>query len=47
MMGFPRNFKMPVSENQAMKQIGNSIAVNVVKAIGSRIQYHLNNYTKL
>ena len=46
MMGFPKNFKMPVSENQAMKQLGNSVAVNVVKAIGKEIQSHLDNYLK-
>lgn len=46
MMGFPKNFKMPVSENQAMKQLGNSVAVNVVKAIGGEILYHLENYSK-
>ena len=46
MMGFPKNFKMPVSENQAMKQLGNSVAVNVVKAIGSKILYHLEKYSK-
>ena len=46
MMGFPRNFKMPVSENQAMKQLGNSVAVNVVKSIGKEIKYHLENYLK-
>jgi DNA (cytosine-5)-methyltransferase 1 len=46
MMGFPKNFKMPVSDNQAMKQLGNSVAVNVVKEIGKEIQYHLKNYTK-
>ena len=46
MMGFPRSFKMPVSENQAMKQLGNSVAVNVVKAIGKEIQSHLNLYFK-
>ena len=46
MMGFPRSFKMPVSENQAMKQLGNSVAVNVVKAIGKEIQSHLNLYSK-
>ena len=39
MMGFPKSFKMPVSENQAMKQLGNSIAVNVVKEIGKEIQF--------
>ena len=46
MMGFPKNFKMPVSDNQAMKQLGNSVAVNVVKEIGKEIQYHLKNYAK-
>ena len=46
MMGFPKSFKMPVSENQALKQLGNSVAVNVVKAIGTEIKKHLNNYSK-
>ena len=46
MMGFPKNFKLPVSENQAMKQLGNSVAVNVVKSIGKEIEYHLENYSK-
>ena len=46
MMGFPKSFKMPVSENQAMKQLGNSVAVNVVKAIGKEIQDHLKLYAK-
>ena len=46
MMGFPKSFKMPVSENQAMKQLGNSVAVNVVKAIGKEIESHLSLYSK-
>jgi DNA (cytosine-5)-methyltransferase 1 len=46
MMGFPKSFKMPVSENQAMKQLGNSVAVNVVKAIGKEIKSHLKKYSK-
>ena len=46
MMGFPKKFKMPVSENQAMKQLGNSVAVNVVKAIGKEIESHLKHYGK-
>jgi len=46
MMGFPKNFKLPVSDNQAMKQLGNSVAVNVVKAIAKEIKYHLENYSK-
>ena len=47
MMGFPKNFKMPVSDNQAMKQLGNSVAVSVVRAVASEIEYHLKNYSKL
>ena len=46
LQGFPKNFKMPVSENQAMKQLGNSVAVNVVKAIAKEIESHLKNYGK-
>ena len=46
MMGFPKNFKMPVSDNQAMKQLGNSVAVNVVKEVGKEIQYHLETFCK-
>ena len=45
MMGFPKSFKMPVSENQAMKQLGNSVAVNVVKAVGKEIRYYLETYS--
>ncbi len=46
MMGFPKTFKMPVSENQALKQLGNSVAVNVVREIGKEIKSHLKNYGK-
>ena len=46
MMGFPKSFKMPVSENQAMKQLGNSVAANVVREIGKEIKSHLENYAK-
>ena len=42
----PKSFKMPVSENQALKQLGNSVAVNVVKAIGKEIESHLSLYSK-
>ena len=45
MMGFPKSFKMPVTENQAMKQLGNSVAVNVVKAVGKEIRYYLETYS--
>ncbi len=32
MMGFPENFKFPVSESQAMKQLGNAVAVKAIQA---------------
>jgi len=37
MMGFPHWFRFPVSETQAMRQLGNSVAVNVVEAIAQQI----------
>ena len=37
MMGFPNNYFFPVSETQAMKQLGNSVAINVVKKIAINI----------
>lgn len=39
MMGFPSYFKFPseLSDSQAMKQIGNSVAVPVIKAIADNI----------
>lgn len=33
LQGFPDDFIMPVSDNQAYKQLGNSISVPVVEAI--------------
>ena len=36
-MGFPDNFKIPVSDAQAYKQFGNSVAIPVVKAIFSKV----------
>jgi DNA (cytosine-5)-methyltransferase 1 len=38
MQGFPEDFKFPVSNTQAMKQLGNSVAVPVVEAIGKKIK---------
>lgn len=37
MMGFPNNFHFPVSKTQAMKQLGNSVAVNAVRATAIKI----------
>lgn len=42
MQGFPENFHFPVTETQAMKQLGNSVAINAVKAYGSVIIDRLN-----
>ena len=35
MMGFPEDFEFPVSQAQAMKQLGNSVTVNAIQAVGS------------
>ena len=42
MQGFPKDFKMPVSENQAMKQLGNSVAVPAIQATAKQILKSLN-----
>ena len=38
MQGFPDFFTFPVSKSQAMKQIGNSVAIPVIQAIATNIQ---------
>ena len=38
LQGFPETFIIPVSDNQAYKQFGNSVAVNVVEAIAREIK---------
>ena len=42
MNGFPEYFTFPVSETQAMKQLGNSVAVNAIEAVASQILKVLN-----
>lgn len=37
MQGFPDDFIFPVSENQAMKQLGNSVAINAVQDYAQKI----------
>jgi DNA (cytosine-5)-methyltransferase 1 len=37
MMGLPDSFIFPVSETQAMKQLGNSVAVDAVRAVGGEL----------
>jgi DNA (cytosine-5)-methyltransferase 1 len=41
MMGLPDDFYFPVSETQAMKQLGNSVAVNAVSATAQKILEYL------
>jgi DNA (cytosine-5)-methyltransferase 1 len=41
MQGFPDDFDFPVSPTQAIKQLGNSVAVDAVEAIAKNILLHL------
>lgn len=43
MQGFPDSFVFPVSESQAMKQLGNSVAVPAIQATAKRIIEALQN----
>ena len=43
MMGLPKDFEFPVSETQAMKQLGNSVAVPAVRATAEQILLYLNS----
>lgn len=42
MQGFPDDFHLPVSDTQAIKQLGNSVAVDVVEEIGHSLIDHMN-----
>lgn len=37
LQGYPEKFKIPVSDNQAYKQFGNSVVVPLIEAIGNEI----------
>ena len=43
LQGFPDSFIMPVSDNQAYKQLGNSVSVPVIEDIMSQMIYSYNN----
>lgn len=43
MQGFPRDFVFPVSESQAMKQLGNSVAIPAIQATANKILEALKN----
>lgn len=44
MMGFPKEFIFPVSEAQAMKQLGNSVIVPCIEGVAKNILLQLNKY---
>lgn len=46
-MALPEDFKFPVSPNQAMKQLGNSVCVEVVSQVAESVFSYLNNNSKL
>ena len=46
LQGFPEEYVIPVSDAQAYKQFGNSVAVPVVKAIATEIKKALNKIEK-
>jgi len=46
MQGFPDDFVFPVSDAEAMKQLGNSVAVSAIQDWGSEIIKSLNTYYK-
>jgi len=48
-MGFPEDFKIPVSDNQAYKQFGNAVVPPVVKDIAIQVikSLEFNNKIKV
>lgn len=42
MQGFPESYHFPVSATQAMKQLGNSVAIDAVKAVGNSLINYMN-----
>lgn len=41
LMGFPRNWEIPVSDTQAYRQFGNSVVVPVVEAVANLMRPHI------
>lgn len=46
-MGFPDEFKFPVSRTQMYRQMGNSVVITVIDAIAEKIHEALNNLESL
>jgi len=47
MQGFPISFDFPVPNTQAMKQLGNSVAIDAIKACGESMLNHLTTLTNV
>ncbi|WP_291726543.1 HpaII family restriction endonuclease [Bernardetia sp.] len=47
MQGFPDDFEFPVSKTQAIKQLGNSVAVDAVEAVAKNLLQHLETLEKI
>lgn len=45
MQGFPDDFIFPVTPTQAIKQLGNSVAVDAIEAVAKNMLTHLKNLT--
>lgn len=45
-MGFPPDFYIPVSRTQMYRQMGNSVAVPVIKSIAHQIFKVIEKYTQ-
>ena len=43
MQGFPDHFEFPVSSTQAIKQLGNSVAVNAIRVVGKNVIAYMNS----
>lgn len=41
MMGFPKSYSFPVAKGQAMKQLGNSVAVDAIQAVAEQMMSYL------
>ncbi|WP_052592167.1 HpaII family restriction endonuclease [Aureispira sp. CCB-QB1] len=45
MQGFPDSFEFPVSNTQAIKQLGNSVAIDAIQAVGKQMLEYLTFLT--
>ncbi|MGB1243640.1 MAG: HpaII family restriction endonuclease, partial [Chitinophagales bacterium] len=46
MQGFPEEFEFPVSKTQAIKQLGNSVAIDAIEAVGEQMLIYLKSLQK-